>query len=232
MPCPMAAASVSARARTAGATPGGAYRPVTAADNNGARLGIARTMGVCEGHSPASASIRTPARIDSSAAGGSGQCARAERSAAAACCGLTASTISVAADSALALSACVLTPYSLLSWSRSSARGSPTRSELGGRPWRSKPAMMARAMLPPPRKAIASTSDSATVLFWGIGFILPKHRVLHGGAVGVAVARLARAEQRRSDPNHRRPFEDGLAKVIAHAHRERVERGALRIQLL
>src|SRR5579862_9867375 len=92
--------------------------------------------------------------------------------------------------------------------------------------------MMARAMLPPPRNVMGAAVDSAAEVLAGIGAILPKHRVLHGFARWLLAAVNSRAEQGRPDTHQRGTLVNGLAKVIAHPHRERVERTPAGIQPL
>src|SRR5690348_7510715 len=128
---------------------------------------------------------------------------------------------------AAALSAVAAMPSSLESVVRAGSWLSPTAICSGRMPWRSRPPMSARPMLPAPR-----TVSSMWLMTPGL------YRVeqAHGCALGRAWRRIqrfrlpARAKKRRADPYLRRSFLDRRLEVPAHSHRERVEAQAVRAQ--
>ncbi|MNV36314.1 hypothetical protein D3C71_1277870 [compost metagenome] len=149
---PALASTRSACWRWAGLTAAVAYRPVTPAPSSAGVLGIARTTAGLPPSQRSSCSLVMPAAMDST----SGCWLRAsvdnDAHTSRSTCGLTASTHTAPCAAASAAPAWACTPKSACSWSRSACTGSATWMSPAGTPWRTRPAIRLRAMLPPPMK--------------------------------------------------------------------------------
>src|SRR5258706_5434377 len=137
---------------------------------------------------------------------GSPRCFATDCAASRICCGFTAkTTVSIFASSGPGLST-AWTPNSLMRFNRATASTSSTvMCAAFATPPETSPPMMARAMLPPPTKA-SLVSDT-----------------------NLAPAKLVSdTKYRRPDAHHGGAFLRRLGKVVAHAHRQRVELDSLR----
>src|ERR1700756_767248 len=131
--------------------------------------------------------------------------------------------------------------------SREAALGSPTASCSGRVPERSSPVMRARPMLPAPSIAMRLLV-MGRALYWLDWAKAPvalspgqpiddrKHagerRDFRRRKDGRSPLGRARSKQRGSEAHDGRAFGNGRLEIAAHAHRQRVEPGALNVELI
>src|SRR5690606_14802020 len=120
-------------------------------------------------------------------------------------CGLTASTQVSARSAAASAVSWVPTPKSACSAWRNAGTGSATCRRPGGWPRPTSPPIRARAMLPPPMKAIVLSSMFGNSFWFG--------------------SAAAWAEQGGADAHQGGTFGDGQGEILAHAHGQGIHPG-------